>query len=394
MRHDFETGGSLRSRIRGLIPEIVLPAAAPALLVLLATAGCMPGGDGELPPEVPRNVRVLSLAPTDVEEYFEISGPVEPVRGATVASEENGRVRGVPHDKGSEVPAGGVLVELDRRLLKADMEAARAQADLQEFNAERIVKLFAAGKVSEYEKVSAESARDQAVAAADAAELRWERAAISAPFAGLVADRYVEPGELVSPGTPVARVIDPYVLKLVGSASEREVAWIREGAAATVTLDGADEPAPGRVAWVGFEADPASGKFKVEIHLENPDLALRSGVVGRARIHKLTHRGVLAVPRDAVISGAGTAQVFVVEGDRAHRRDVELGPDQGLMVVVESGLAAGEQLVVRGQRDLIDGALVRVTERTEAADGTLPIDPAEVVGSAAGRSGGERKDAR
>ncbi len=74
----------------------------------------------------------------------------------------------------------------------------------------------------------------------------------------------------------------------------------------------------------------------------------------------------------------------VVEGDRASRRDIVLGSDQGLMVIVESGLSAGEQLVVRGQRELIDGALVRITERTEAADGTLPTDPAEVTEAASG----------
>ena len=351
---------------------------------LICAAGCAPGTDSESRTEIPRNVRVINLVPTDVDEYFEISGPVEPVRGATVSAEENGRVFAVPHDKGAAVEPGDILIELDRRLLKAEMTAARARGDLQQFNAERVVKLFEAGKVSEYEKVSAEASRDEAVSAALAAELRYDRAAIAAPFCGIVADRYVEPGELVAAGAAVARVIDPFTLKMVGTASEREVAWIDEGAAAAVTLDGVAEPLPGRVGWVGFEADAVNGKFKVEIHLDNPELALRSGVVGRARIHKLTHRGVVAVPRDAVMAGAGVSQVYVVEGDRASRRDIVLGSDQGLMVIVESGLSAGEQLVVRGQRELIDGALVRITERTEAVDGTLPTDPAEVTEAASG----------
>lgn len=367
----------------GIRAAAVRPASwAAVVLAAVALVGCQPPA-GEAPPEMPRNVRVLKLQTTDVEEYFEISGPVLPVRGATVSAQEGGTVFAVPHDKGDRVDEADVLVELDRRLLAADLAAARADLELRAFNADRTRQLFAAGKVSEAEKLTAETADRQAGAAAQAAELRWERAAVSAPFAGLVADRYVEPGELVAPGTPVARVIDPYTLKLAGAVTEREIALLREGAAAEVALDGHPDPVAGRVSWVGFEADPLTGKFKTEILVDNADLTLRSGVVGRARIHKRTHRGVIAVPRDAVMSNVAVSEVFVVEGDRAVRRAVTLGPDQGLMVVVLAGLAADELLVVRGQRELIDGALVSITEQAERTDGTLAGDPGLVTDAAA-----------
>ena len=105
-----------------------------------------------------------------------------------------------------------------------------------------------------------------------------------------------------------------------------------------------------------------TGKFAVEIEIPNPDLRWQSGVIGRARLPKHRTADVVAVPRDAVLPGRAGPSVFVVEGDRARRRQVELGADQGLMVVVDRGLEPGEQLVVRGQRDLRDGSLVAVTE--------------------------------
>jgi RND family efflux transporter MFP subunit len=304
------------------------------------------------------------------------------MRGTDVSAEEAGTVYAIPHDKGDRVARGDVLVELDRRLLAAEMAAARDDLALRAHTAENTVALFEAGKVSETEKLSAEAARSQAEAAHRIATLRWERAAVKAPFAGVVTDRYAEPGQLVAPGMPVARVIDPYVLKLAGTVSEREVAWLSEGATATVVLEGMNGRVAGEVAWVGFEADPVSGKFKVEVHVDNADLALRAGVVARARIHKLTHENALAVPRDAVMhTGEGVA-VYVIEGDRAALRRISLGPDQGLMVVVADGLRAGERVVVRGHRDLVDGALVSVTEQAEARDGSNGDDPAEVVESA------------
>ena len=143
-------------------------------------------------------------------------------------------------------------------------------------------------------------------------------------------------------------------------------------------LDGYDWPVMGRVHWVGFEADAASGKFEVEIYIDNPDLSMRSGVVGRARILKRENQDVLAIPRDAVLPNGSESTVYVVQDDRAVLRPVALGPDQGVMVVVASGLQPGELLVVRGQRELVDGAKVVVTEEATSADGSNGSDPQEV----------------
>lgn len=345
------------------------------LVAILLTAGCAPEQQAEAPAEVARNVRVLDLAPTDVTEYLEITGPMAPVRGAVVSAEESGSVFAVPHDKGDVVQEGDVLVELDRRLLAAELEAARANVELQDYSAAKVSSLYEAEKVSRLELLTARNAAAQARAQLAVVERRYDRSAVAAPFAGLVTDRYVEPGELVAPGTPVARVVDPSALKLVGVVTERDVAGIDEGSQVEVTLDGSDGMVVGEVVWVGFEADPLTGKFTVEIRVPNPDGGLRSGVVGRASIRSAEHVGVIAVPRDAVLSTPEGRAVYVVESDRARLRSITTGADQGLMVLVVDGLAAGDRLVVRGQRDLIEGALVKVTETTDNADGSAAGDP-------------------
>ena len=355
-----------------LTPVSLLLAAA------LMSAGCAPQEQADAPSEVARNVRVLALAPSDVTEYLEITGPMAPVRGAVVSAEESGSVFAVPHDKGDVVRKGDVLVELDRRLLAAELEAARADVDLQDYNAEKTASLFEAEKVSRLELLTARNNAAQARSRLAVVERRFERSAVAAPFGGLVTDRYVEPGELVAPGMAVARVIDPSVLKLVGVVTERDIAALAVGAAVIVSLDGSVLAVTGEVSWIGFEADPVTGKFTVEIDVPNTDGTLRSGVVGRARIERARHRGVIAVPRDAVLSTPEGRAVYVVDGDRARLRPITTGSDQGLMVLVESGLAAGDRLVVRGQRDLIENALVTVTETSDAADGSVDDDPAAI----------------
>ena len=353
-----------------------------ALVLSGGLIGCGHGGEAsseaESQAEVPRNVRVLELASTQLDEHLAISGTVHPVRGTDLSAEESGRVAAIPHDKGAIVRKGDPLITLDRRLLETEMKAAESSLALAAYNADRTRRLFEANSVSNIEMLQADTQLRQAEAAANGARIRYERAAIEAPFQGIVADRFVELGQLVAPGMPVARIVDPYVLKLTASVTERDVAYIEPGSAAVVRFDGMDEPVVGHVNWVGFEADPRTGKFGVEIHIENPDLTLRPGVVGTARIIKETYANVIIIPRDAIMQRSGQSIAYVIEQDHARERILALGPDQGLMVVVAAGLRSGDQLVVRGQREIREGSAVIVQEKSTASDGTSPGDP-EVV---------------
>jgi RND family efflux transporter MFP subunit len=346
---------------------------------VFALGACSDGDAGvqELP-ERASNVRVLELARTDLEESIVISGPLRPVRGTDIATQESGVIQSLLADKGSVVKKGQVVVMLDRRLLEAEMKSAESARLLREYNEERTRRLYDANSVSKQEMLRVYTELEQAGEAARISKLRYERAAIKAPFEGIVADRYVEVGELVSPGMRVARVVDPFTLKLVGSVTEQEVAMIQEGAPAQVSLNGPGAVIDGTVFYVGIEANPVNGKFTVEVEVENPQLDLRAGIVGRARVQKAVHKEILAIPRDAIVNTPEGQRVYVVEGDRAVARALEFGASQGLMVQVRRGLEPGDKVVVRGQRKLSAGSLVAIQETATARDGSIATDPPEV----------------
>ena len=354
-------------------------------LLVAALGGC--GGGAEESAEireVPRNVRVLELARTSVIEYFEIAGPVTPVRAADLSAEETGPVVALNAEKGSHVAAGQTIVEQERTILAVELAAAGSALANQEYNVDKVRQLHDAGKVSRIELLTAESAYEQARAMVEVGRVRYARAAVKAPFDGVLVDRWVDLGELVAPGQRVARVIDPYTLKIEAFLTDSQIGWVDLGDAATVLLGESGAVAVASLTYVSPEADRMTGKFAVELEIPNPDLRYRSGVIGRARLPKRQSVGVVAVPRDAVMTGRAGPTAYVVEGDRARLRQLTLGASQGLMVVVVSGVEAGERLVVRGHRDLRDGSLVAVTETTTAADGALPGDPAEVTAAGAG----------
>jgi len=350
----------------------------------LLVAGCGEQEEAGEVTEVPRNVRVLTLGEESVAEFFEISGPVAPVRGTDLSAQESGPVVAIPVGKGEAVAKGKMILELERDILKSEMEAAQAALAMQSYNVDKVRQLHEAGKVSRIELLTAESSFAQAKAMAGVLQERYDRAGIRAPFDGVVVDRYVELGQLVIPGQRVVRILDPYTLKLEAYLTDSQVQWVTVGESATIRLGENRETASGAVSWVGFEADRMTGKFKVEIEIPNADLKYHSGVIGRARLGKNLVSNVVAIPRDAVLPGRIGPTAFVVVDGRAVLRRLELGADQGLMVVVREGLAPGENLVVRGHRDLRDGSLVRVTETATAADGTMPDDPANVAGTQAG----------
>ena len=347
---------------------------------LFLSAGCQKEEQvGETTAEIPRNVRIVVVEPRQVTEYLEVSGPVAPWQGANLSAQESGPVVRLAAAKGEQVHKGDIIIEQDRGILAAQMKSAQALLKTQSYNVDKVRKLNAAGKVSEMELLTAESRYEEALAQASVNRERFERAAIKAPFDGVIVDRFVELGQMVQPGQPVVRLIDPTKLKLEAYLTDQEVPWVRTGSQAQVELEGQKTSVPAQVSWVAVEADRQTGKFKMELEIPNSEGLLRSGVIGRARIQKSILPGVLVIPRNAVLFANHGTSVFVVKTEggatRAYRRQVVLGTDQGTLVVVKKGLQPGDHLVVRGHRALRDSSLVRITETATRQDGLLPGDP-------------------
>ncbi len=363
----------------------------PVLALVLVLAGCGDRASGPVDQqEKPHNVRALVLGPrSGITRFIEVSGPVVPVRGTNLAAEEAGAVVEITRDKGDAVQEGDILLAQDRTLLAAELEAAKSALETSAFNLDKMRKLFDAGKISRLELLQSEDAHAQADARARTARRRYDRAAVTAPFAGVVVDRFVELGQYLLPGQETVRVIDTHILKLTGYLTADQVGRVGLGTRCEVVCGDGQPATDGTVRFISREADLKTGKFKLEVEIPNPDGDLLSGVIGRARIPGDRVQGMV-IPRDVVLTGLTGSTVFVARGGRAVRRPVALGQGQGLMVSVEEGLAPGDTLIVRGQRALRDGNRIAITEWSDAPDGSLPSDPGVVHGGTADPASGAR----
>lgn len=342
-------------------------------LILAAACGTAEAGDPEAttasePAGFVRviNVQTATVAPEHFVEQVRLTGVVEASRDVMVSAEESGTIVETLLEKGARVQAGQALMRIDDRILTSQVDQARAAAALAQETWQRRKRLWEEDQVgSELAYLEARYGAEQADANLRNLQERLARTVIRAPVEGVLEDRMVETGTLVSPGTVVARVVDVNPVKINAGVPERYAPDVQVGAPAAVTFDVLPEAsAEARVNFVGSAVDARNRTFPVEIQLSNRGGLIKPEMVANVSIQRREIADAVVVPQDAVVRMAEGYQVFVVEGEGenavARARAVTLGPSQANRVVITEGLEPGDRLVIMGQKSVADGDRVRV----------------------------------
>lgn len=238
-----------------------------------------------------------------------------------------------------------------------DLQTARAQlmqAQAAASAAQQSMRLVEQGPRSEeISFAAAQVARSQAFLSA--ARVRLVDATITAPFAGTVVQRDVEPGESVSPAVHsfIIAELDEVLVEL--AVPERYRPGLARGQSATIRVDALPgRTFAGRVDEIGPAAALASRTFLVKVRVPNPDGIVRPGTFARGAIVTGMRANVLQIPEAAILLTSGKPIVFVVKDGKALRREVTLGERTDGLVEITAGVEAGEQVVVQGQEGLTD----------------------------------------
>jgi RND family efflux transporter MFP subunit len=366
--------------VRRLAAASAIAAAAAATIFLVLRA--------RIPAVEPWRVERITLRPVVAGR-----GTILPPERIPVFPAVIGRVARVLVAVGTTVRAGDPLIELDGTAYAAQVDEARASAALAEKEAERAAETadaaarklarargLAGRKIASPEylqavKLEVEAAgRDQRSAAAALGVARSKLAAardalartrVAAPASGTVEAVHVRPGETVAESTAVAEIADATAPLASVEVLRRSAAGVVvPGAAATVTAGGA--AAAGTVRRVEANKTSDSPYVTVMIALSSAPAAVRPGVPAEARIEGAPKKDVLAVPVGALAvrpRGAVRDTVWTLTGDRAHRREVEIGAVGERSAEIVSGLREGETIVAGPAavlRRLEDGARVRI----------------------------------
>jgi RND family efflux transporter MFP subunit len=312
-----------------------------------------------------------------LQAVIAVTGLVTPAPGAqwTIVAPEVARIAELPKAEGDPVSPGDLLVRFDVPSVDADLAARRASVTLAEAHVEttraavrRLTGLFEKGIAAGREVE--EARRDQAEAEAELAQARSaleastalaERVVVRATFAGVVARRWHNPGDLVDATTsdPVLRVIDPAHLQVIASVPIADVSRLRAGQAARVIGPG-NEAADARVVRRPAEIERGSATADVRLAYAVPT-HLVAGTPVRIEIVTDERPEAVVVPAAAVVREGEDTFIYVAgTDDVAHRLAVRLGLASLGKVEVQAGIAAGDLVIVRGQDGLPDGASVTV----------------------------------
>lgn len=296
---------------------------------------------------------------------------------ARIASEQDGRVVRVA-EIGDWVERGATLAQLDDSLLRLQERRDRsaiarieAQLDYARSQETRLATLVQRASIAGAQLDEARSQRgvlEQELASArialDETTHRLRNTAVRAPFAGTVAERFVQPGEYLTPGAAVVRLVDTQTLEVRARAPVHLAARLAAGMDVTLKHDGGDVRETIRaVVPVG---DENSRQFELRIALA--DARWPIGTALQVGLPSAEARDVTAVPRDALILRANETFVMRVDADGvAERVAVVVGASEGELVEVSGDLVAGDRLVVRGGERLQPGQRVRTAVREGVA---------------------------
>lgn len=366
---------------------------AASLMVLMSlSAGCSSkSAQGKTTDRPSPLVSVAALEKRDVD--IEVHAPVDlrPLFQADVGSKTLGYLDAVLVDRGDKVKRGQLVAlirpsDLPDQLAASKGVLAQTQASLglARTNHDRISQLAPTGVVSQQELQQAEATLAAATATEAAARAqigalatRIGETRIESPLDGYVIQRKLDPGALVGPpgGGAIITVVRMDVLRVFISVNERLASKVALGQEAVVTVDAL----PGR----GFRGtvvrlapifDPTTRTLDAEVQLSNTEGVLRPGMYGRGSIILDRHKGATILPAAAMQMSDKDRYVFVVEGNRVHKKHVETGYDAGEWLEVTSGVQAGQDVVTAGADGLSEGSVVRIARQTPAvSSSTAPV---------------------
>lgn len=324
-------------------------------------------------------VTVKEVVPRKVTYTVMSVGTLEAAETVSIPARVAGVVQKVNFKEGDLVTPETVLIEVDPDRYRLEVE--RAEADLQKATAQemdavqsldqrRNLKQRDPGWVTDEELRRFQTALDAAKAERERQEANLalarknlQDAFVKPPFRGLIDSRSVSTGAYVKAETVIASMSSVKTLKLRFTVPEVDAARINEGQAARFRVGAFPaQDFESRIFFVSSVADPQTRSVEVKARYDNQDGRLKPGYFAQVLIDVATHDQALMVPEESVIPTEMGFVCYVIDGNAARMRRVQIGLRSEGEVEILTGLNAGEKVVVRGGHTLSDGTPVQITE--------------------------------
>ena len=344
-------------------------------------------------------VLVQEITRTDLKETAPFFGTVKAMNQIDVYTKVAGRVDELDVEAGEAITEGDMLAVLEHSAIKAQieqatagLEAVSAQLKQLEINSDnlkkelrRITTLSKEGAVSESrkdqietqykaslaQKEAIEAQIKQLTAVLEQANINQNEAHIQAPISGIISQRYIDMGDMVTPQRPAFTVIQTAEVKITATIPETLLGRVNQNKTmAEIKVDAYPEHVfEGVVSYIAPSVDPRTRNTEIEIKLGNKDNLLKAGMFCRIELVLDHKQGIIAVPKDMLLyemTNDGTTKnyvAYILRGNIAKKITVQTGVYSRGLMEIKDGLMEGDKIITTVGPHIFDGCKVEVINK-------------------------------
>ena len=333
------------------------------VLILSVLISCGQKKEQETDVKSSIKVTVQEIQATMQPEVLNYSGSIEADNTVSLGFSVAGRVTAVNVLEGQQVQQGQLLATIETEDYSSALQIAKAAEEQAADNFQRLNELHAKGSLPERDYISARSALAQAQASVRMASKRLADTRLYAPFAGIISAKVIDRGATAAPGMPAFTILKTDQVYATAPITESDISKLTIGREVLVVVPALNDSLKGSVTIINPQADNSSRTYRVKIRLGNSNKKLLPGMLTEMKVYTGSDEQNIVIPAASIVRDADDlTYVFVASQNKkaVRRRITASGVTTNNEVIVQSGLQAGDKLIVNGQTRLADGSSIQL----------------------------------
>nr|WP_320020633.1 efflux RND transporter periplasmic adaptor subunit [uncultured Draconibacterium sp.] len=310
------------------------------------------------------NIKTTLLENQKFEHFIEVTGKVEAEQDVDVSPESAGIIKEVLVTEGQQVKKGQIMARLNTDVLERSVEELQVQLDLAVTNYERQKNLWDQNIGSEMEYLQAKNNKESLEKRIKSLRTQIEMTEVKSPINGIVDIVYQEKGNIGSPQSPFAKVINASNIKIYGDISESYLTKVHKGDNVEIHFPALNKAVDAKINQIGNTIDPNNRTFRIRINIGNKSNQIKPNLVSILSMRDYVNNSAIVVPSLYVKEDFKGHYLYVVEKANgknvAKKVYVTPGVSNNNMTEITEGLTAGTQVISEGYNQVVNGTAVKI----------------------------------
>ena len=306
----------------------------------------------------PTAVEIVVVQPRKIDNTLVTNGSILPDEEINLRSEVSGQVVRINFDEGSKVNKGQLLIQIDDSELRPRQQKLNVELKTAEDELERMQELFKIKGISRQELETAELKVSALQSDLNLVQAQINKSKITAPFSGTIGLRQVSRGAYVTPGDPIAKLVQTDPVKIEFSVPETYASQIKKDQKIDFKLAGTEKTISAVIYAFDPMIDPATRSLKVRARAQNKSGELIPGSFVSLQLTLQDIPEALLVPNIAVVPDIEGQKIYLIKDGKAMQRTVRTGLQQGNEIQLVQGVEPGDTVITTGLLSIREGAPV------------------------------------